>query len=166
MQSLANRMPTVPLLFRAQSKLMATAQIPLVRKQAFYTPLAQSISNCQLMPGFTDYCSTGAGSQKFSVVNVEDAAAAYVSAATSSAAPGIYHIAGEQGITALELATAISKKLSLPVSSMSHEEAKNVYKALYHIYSISNDVDSSKARRELSWHPKHTKGFLHTVSSS
>lgn len=108
---------------------------------------------------------THAGSQKFSVVHVEDAAAAYVAAASTTAQPGIYHLAGEKGITAQQLATAISKNLSLPVRSMSHEEATSVYKGLAHLFSISNDVNSSKAKKELKWQPKHSSGFLDVVAS-
>ena len=99
------------------------------------------------------------------MVHVEDAASAYVAAASTSAQPGIYHLAGERGITAQQLASAISKKLSLPVRSMSHEEAGEVYKGLAELFSISNDVDSSKAQRELKWQPKHTRGFLDAVAS-
>ena len=110
-------------------------------------------------------CMTHAGSQKFAVVHVDDAASAYVAVASSSAQPGIYHLAGERGITAQQLATAISKKLSLPTHSMSHEEAKGTYKGLAELFSINNDVDSSKAQRELKWQPKHTSGFLDVVAS-
>ena len=109
---------------------------------------------------------TLAGSQKFSVVNVEDAASAYVAAATTSAQPGIYHIAGEKGVTAQQLGIAISKKLNLPVHSVSEKEAESMYGGLAHLFAISNDVDSSKAQRELKWSPKHTSGFLDVVSST
>lgn len=107
-----------------------------------------------------------AGAQKFSVVHVDDAAAAYVAAVSTQAQPGIYHIAGETGITALQLGTAISKKLSIPLHSIDGEEAKRLYGGMAHLFTVSNDVDSSKAQQQLKWKPKHTTGFLDIVAAN
>ncbi len=106
------------------------------------------------------------------MLHVEDAAAAYVAALHHGSAGRIYNTASETGITAQQLASAISEKLStpeaaVPVKSISEDEAKleGLYgPALAHKFAANNDVDTSRARQELHWQPQHTSGFLQVLA--
>lgn len=116
------------------------------------------------------YC---AGMQKFSVVHVDDAAEAYIAALNNGKAGSIYNIAGEKGVTNFDLATAVSKKLStaeftMPVRSISQEEAFGLYSSgfLGFVFSINNDMDTTKAEQELQWKAKHTTGFVESVANA
>ena len=111
-----------------------------------------------------------AGENHYSVLHVEDAATAYVAALQYGSAGRVYNTASETGITAKQLATAISEKLStpeaaVPIRSISQEEAKGVYgPALAPRFASNDDVDVSRARQELHWQPKHTSGFLQVLA--
>ena len=110
------------------------------------------------------------GKQKFSVVHVNDAAAAYVAAVEKAPSSGIFNVVGEQGLTMQELATAVSKKLSkeghnFAVSSITGETAKELFHWMAFLFTINTDSDNSKAKRDFDWHPKRTSGFLGVVES-
>lgn len=111
------------------------------------------------------------GKQQVSAVHLDDVAEAYLAALDHGAA-GIYNVVGEQGITQQQVADAVSQKLStaksvLPVRNVTLEDATSIYSAaLAWPFSINNDVDNSKAQRELHWKPKHTSGFTAVVASA
>ncbi|KAK9813222.1 hypothetical protein WJX72_010964 [[Myrmecia] bisecta] len=114
----------------------------------------------------------GSGQQQFSVVHVDDAAAAYLAALRHGPAGGIYNIAGEKGVTTKQLATAVAQRLStadfsMPVRGISQEEAAGLYPGMLgHVFAMNNDVDTSKAKRELQWEAKHTGGFVAAVANA
>ena len=109
------------------------------------------------------------GAQKFSVAHVKDVASAYVAAAENGTTPGIYNVASEQGITALQLASATAKKLGLPeedTQSISMEKGQELYHGLAFLFAMNADVDISKAHADFKWQPAATSGFLSTVAKS
>ena len=111
-----------------------------------------------------------AGTHKFTAVHVKDAAAAYMAALHHAVAGGTYNVGGEQGITHQQIAEAISKKLSTAggpvlVRSINMEEASALFTPnMARIFSANNDLDSTRARTELQWVPKRTRGFTSVLA--
>ena len=109
---------------------------------------------------------------KFSVLHVEDAAAAYSAAMQHGTQRGIYNITGQQGISHQELAKAISEKLSTkelsyPLEGLSLEEAGKLYgSSLAQRFAMNAEVSSAKARKAFHWNPEQTSGFLQTIAES
>lgn len=81
--------------------------------------------------------------------------------------------AGEHGVSYLELAQAISQRLSsegskLPLQSISVDAGAEAYQSsmLARLFSINNQLDCTKSQHELSWKPNHTCGLLHAVAEN
>ena len=88
-------------------------------------------------------------------MHVDDAAWLYYQAVRHATAGSIYH--GANGaVTARQMAEAIAAKHHLGTKSISKAEAAEIYGPFFSmIFSLNNEVDSSKAQRELQWQPQH-----------
>ena len=95
----------------------------------------------------------GAGSEKVSAVHVEDAADLYVLALETSTAKNLYNVSAET-ISLKDLNEAIARLLNVKPKSISVEEARKQFGAFFGFFTISNQLSSAKARRELGWKPK------------
>ena len=92
----------------------------------------------------------GAGNKRVSAVHVEDAADLYVLALETSTAKGLYNVSAET-ISLRELNEAIARLLDVKAQSISLEEGRKQFGALFGFFSINNQLSSEKAHRELGW---------------
>lgn len=100
--------------------------------------------------GAANYVESGA--EKVSAVHVEDVADLYVSALEASAAKGLYNVAAET-VSLKELNEAIARLLEIEAKSISKEEARKQFGAMFDFLSINNQLSADKARRKLIWKP-------------
>ena len=100
--------------------------------------------------GAANYAESGA--EIVSAVHVEDVADLYASALETSTAKGLYNVAAEN-VSLKELNEAIARLLDIEAKSISLEQARKQFGAMFDFLSINNQLSSDKARRELSWKP-------------
>ncbi len=103
--------------------------------------------------GAANYIESGA--EKVSAVHVEDVADLYVLALETSTAKGLYNVAAES-VSLKELNEAIARLLEIEAKSISREEARKQFGAMFDFLSINNQLSADKARRELVWKPSAT----------
>jgi nucleoside-diphosphate-sugar epimerase len=101
--------------------------------------------------GTANYIETG--EKKVSALHVEDAADLYALALETGTAKGLYNAAAES-VSFRDLSEAIARLLGIRTKSITAEQAREEFGALYGFLSISNQLDAGKARRELGWSPK------------
>ena len=108
-----------------------------------------------------------AGKYEQSNVHVEDAASAFVLALQHTGPGDIFHIGGGKA-SGQELMGAIAEKLGTGTESISAEQAAGVYgPVLAKRFSTNLVLNSSKARKQLHWEPKHpSDAFLKMVAGS
>lgn len=104
------------------------------------------------------------GARKVSAVHVEDAADLYVLALETGTAKGLYNVAAES-VSFRGLSEAIARLLNVKAQSISAEEARKEFGALYGFLSISNQLDASKARGELGWRAVSGKTILDDIEN-
>ncbi|MBA4124135.1 MAG: NAD-dependent epimerase/dehydratase family protein [Acidobacteria bacterium] len=101
--------------------------------------------------GAANYIESGA--EKVSAVHVEDVADLYVLGLETSTAKGLYNAAAET-VSLKELNEAIARLLEIEAKSISREEARKQFGAMFDFLSINNQLSADKARRELGWKTK------------
>lgn len=112
--------------------------------------------------GSANYIETGG--RRVSALHVEDAADLYALALETSTAKGLYNAAAES-VSFKVLSEAIARLLGVKAKSISAEQAQAEFGALYGFLSISNQLDASKARRELRWSPKDFHSILDDIEN-
>jgi len=95
----------------------------------------------------------GAGNERVSAVHVEDAADLYVLALETSTAKGLYNVSAET-VSLKDLNEAMARLLDIKARSISQEEARKQFGALFGFFTINSQLSSEKAKRELGWKPK------------
>jgi len=95
----------------------------------------------------------GAGNERVSAVHVEDAADLYVLALETSTAKNLYNVSAET-VSLKELNEAIARLLDMKARSISAEEARKQFGAMFGFFTISNQLSAEKAERELGWKPR------------
>ena len=103
--------------------------------------------------GAANYAESGA--EIVSAVHVEDVADLYASALETSTAKGLYNVAAEN-VSLKELNEAIARLLDIEAKSISLEQARKQFGAMFDFLSINNQLSADKARRELGWKPSAT----------
>ncbi len=98
----------------------------------------------------------GDGGKRVSAVHVEDAADLYVLALEISTAKNLYNVSGET-ISLRDLSDAVARLLDVKAKSVSIDDAQKQFGAMFGFFSISNQMSSEKAMRDLGWKPRaHT----------
>ena len=92
------------------------------------------------------------GAEKVSAVHVEDVADLYVLGLETSTAKGLYNVSAET-VSLKDLNEAIARLLGIAAKSISREEARKQFGAMFDFLSINNKLSAEKARRELGWKP-------------
>lgn len=98
------------------------------------------------------------GEQKVSAVHVEDAADLYLLALETSTAKGLYNAAAES-VSLKELNEAAARLLNIKTKSISAEKGREQFGKMFDFLSINNQLDASKAKRDLRWSP----GAFHSI---
>jgi nucleoside-diphosphate-sugar epimerase len=112
----------------------------------------------------------------FQLVHTEDVAKALLAGTLGRGAPGIFNLAAEGELTASDLATALGW-YSIPVPELAVDVTASLVSRLpflppeaYWVNAFTTSVvmDTSKARRELRWRPKHDSRavLMQTVSAA
>lgn len=97
----------------------------------------------------------GEGTNVWPAVHRDDAAVVFRLALEKGTAGSAYHAVGESGVAFKDIASLIGRKLSLPVKSISLEEAGPHFGFLGMFASLNNPTSCEKTKAELGWAPKH-----------
>lgn len=112
--------------------------------------------------GAANYIESGA--KKASAVHVEDAADLYVRALETSTAKGLYNVAAEN-VSFRALSESVARLLDVKAKSISTDEAKRQFGALFGFLSISNQIDARRAESELNWRINSGKTILEDIEN-
>lgn len=97
----------------------------------------------------------GDGQNRWNAVHRLDAVHLYRLALENGVSRAKYHAVGDQAITVKEIAEIIGERLSIPVVSISPEEAPAHFGWFVRFASIDCPASSEKTQHELNWHPTH-----------
>ncbi len=95
----------------------------------------------------------GDGSNRWSAVHQLDAARLFRLALESAPAGARLHGAAEEGVPFRDIAGVIGAHLSVPVTSISADEAEGHFSWLAHFVSVDNPTSSALTREQLGWQP-------------
>lgn len=98
------------------------------------------------------------GDNMFSAVHVDDVADFYFLAFDIGTAKGIYNLAAEN-VSLRGLSESVARLLNLKPRAVGSDEAREKYGKMFDFLSINNQLDASKANRELRWTP----GSYHSI---
>lgn len=96
------------------------------------------------------------GANAWSAIHRLDAVKVYVAALEKDFEPGTrYHAVGEQEIPLWAIATVIGEQLSLPVVSLSEQEAHVYFDSFFHFAKLHAPTSGKKTQRDLGCKPVH-----------
>jgi nucleoside-diphosphate-sugar epimerase len=95
----------------------------------------------------------GDGSQRWPAVHRLDAAHLFRLALESAPTGSRLHAVGDEGVPVREIAGGISRRLGVPVVSLSVEEAGSHFGFLGPIFSLDCPASSTLTQQRLRWHP-------------
>lgn len=104
------------------------------------------------------------GEQRVSAVHVEDAADLYVLALETSTTKGLYNVAAES-VTLKEISEAVAKLLNVKAKSISAETARGQFGKMFDFLSINNQLDATKAKRDLAWELNSRQSILDDIEN-
>lgn len=93
------------------------------------------------------------GEHKVSAVHINDVADLYFLALDTSTAKGLYNVAAES-ISMKALSESVGRLLNVKAKSISTEKAREQFGKMFEFLSINNQMDASKAKRDLKWQPQ------------
>ncbi len=106
----------------------------------------------------------GSGENKMSAVHVEDAADLYLLALETSTAKYLYNVAAES-VSMREIAEAVARLLNVKAQSVSAEKAREQFGSMYEFLSVSNQLDATKAVRDLKWEINSNRTILDDIEN-
>ena len=95
----------------------------------------------------------GDGSNRWAAAHISDTARLYRLALEQGAAGSKWHAVAEPGVTLKEIAEALGRRLSLPVISISPEEAPAHFGFLGSFMTLDSPTSNTKTRERLGWEP-------------
>ncbi len=104
------------------------------------------------------------GEQKVSAVHVEDVADLYFQALETGTAKGLYNVAAES-VSIKDLNEAVGRLLDVKAKSISAEKAREQFGKMFDFLSINNQLDASKAKRDLKWEINSNKTILDDIEN-
>jgi nucleoside-diphosphate-sugar epimerase len=96
----------------------------------------------------------GDGTQRWPAVHRLDAARLFRLAVEKAPTGSRVHAVGDEGVTMRDLATAIGKRLGLPVASKSRDESATHFGFLAGVGAIDQPASSARTRELLGWQPR------------
>jgi nucleoside-diphosphate-sugar epimerase len=103
------------------------------------------------------------GTNRTTVVHVDDAARLYLLVAENAKAGEIYNASSATDVTAREMSEGIAEALGLPIRSLTRAEAVAQFgETLSRFLMAENRASGAKARNELGWEPKEI-GILEEI---
>jgi nucleoside-diphosphate-sugar epimerase len=113
--------------------------------------------------GFAAY--VGDGQNRWPAGNRADAAALYRLALEKGEPGAAYHAVGDEGVATRDIATAIGKRLGLPVKSIAADAAGEHFGFLGFFAAIDVPGSSRLTQERLGWQPTH-KGLLEDIATA
>jgi len=104
------------------------------------------------------------GEQKVSAVHIRDVADLYFTALDTGTAKGLYNVASES-VSMREMNESVGRLLNVPARSLSAEKAKEKFGKMFDFLSINNELDASKAKRDLKWSPADYHSILDDIEN-
>jgi nucleoside-diphosphate-sugar epimerase len=104
------------------------------------------------------------GEHKVSAVHVEDAADLYLIALETSTAKGLYNVAAES-VSMKEISESIAQLLNIKAKSISTEKARSQFGKMYEFLSVNNQLDATKAKRDLKWEINSGRTILDDIEN-
>jgi nucleoside-diphosphate-sugar epimerase len=95
----------------------------------------------------------GDGHNRWPAAHVLDVARLYRLAIERAEPNAKYHAAAEEGVSMLEIAQALGRRLRLPVKSIAPEEAQAYFGWLAMFAGLDMPASSEQTRRKLGWEP-------------
>jgi nucleoside-diphosphate-sugar epimerase len=95
----------------------------------------------------------GDGENRWPAVHISDAARLVRLGIEAAPAGSVLHASAEEGIAFREIATAIGRRLELPITSVSAEQADEQFGFLARFVAIDIPASSSRTRELLGWEP-------------
>lgn len=100
------------------------------------------------------------GMNAWAAVNRLDAAPVYRLAMQKKDVPGTrYHAVAESKIILKDLTDLLSKKMNLPLVSLTKEAAADYFGGFFHFASLNIPIDSEQTQKSLKWKPIHPTLF-------
>ena len=106
----------------------------------------------------------GLGDQRVSAVHVEDAADLYFLALETSTAKGLYNVAAES-VSIKELSESVARLLDVEAKSIPAEKAREQFGKMFDFLSINNELDATRAMRDLRWSPDSLRSILDDIEN-
>ncbi len=97
----------------------------------------------------------GDGSNRWAAVHRLDAARVFRGAIERGSPGAVFHAVAEEGIPFKEIASAIGRRLGVPVVSTSPEDADKQFGFLAGFAAMDLAMSSAQTRRLLDWEPEH-----------
>lgn len=104
------------------------------------------------------------GEQRVSAVHVEDAAELYLLALETSTAKGLYNVSAEN-VSMKEINEAVAQLLNVKAKRISTEKAREQFGKMFEFLSINNQLDATRARRDLKWEINSNKTILDDIEN-
>ena len=106
----------------------------------------------------------GSGEQRVSAVHIEDAADLYLLALETSTAKHLYNVSAET-VSMKEMNEAVAELLNVKTKSVSEEKAREQFGKMFEFLSINNQLDATKAKRDLKWTPRDYHSILDEIEN-
>jgi nucleoside-diphosphate-sugar epimerase len=107
----------------------------------------------------------GDGANRWPAGNRADAARLYRLALEKGEPGAAYHAIGDEGVTTREIATAIGRRLDLPVASLAPDQAGEHFGFLGMFAAIDIPGSSRLTQERLGWRPTH-KGLIEDIQTA
>lgn len=104
------------------------------------------------------------GEQRVSAVHIVDVADLYFLALDTSTAKGLYNVAAES-VSLKELNESVARLLDVKAKSIRTEKAREQFGKMFDFLSINNQLDASKAKRDLKWSPPDYHSILDDIEN-
>ena len=108
----------------------------------------------------------GDGQNRWPAVHRLDAARLYSLVLDKGVSGERYHAVSEEGVAVRDVAEAIGKRLSLPVTSLSEEDSAGHFGWLDRIARMDVPASSVLTRQKLQWQPLQKAGLIEDILES